>query len=174
MNMEHNLRNQVMKPLIVIPLFNHAKTLRDVAERCLKYGEVLIVDDGSTDNGLAEISDLAVATISHTKNKGKGQAILTAADYAIGQGKTHIVTIDADGQHFPEDIPLFLEAIKKNSETILVGSRDFNGPNVPGASKFGRNFSNFWLRVQTGSKLGDVQSGFRAYPLEIFTVVKNI
>ncbi len=162
-----------VKPLIVIPVYNHGRTLRDVAQRSLKFGEVLIVDDGSTDKGLETVRDLELEIVSHTMNSGKGQAILTAAQKAEELGKTHIITIDADGQHFPEDIPAFLAAIKKNPEAIFVGSRNFEGQNVPGASKFGRSFSNFWLRIQTGTKLSDVQSGFRAYPVEIFPVIKT-
>lgn len=162
-----------IKPLIVIPVYNHGETLRDVAKQAMSYADVLIVDDGSTDNALSEIHDLDLTVISHDENLGKGQAILTAAEKAQELEKTHIITIDADGQHFPEEIPAFLEAIKKSPETIFVGSRNFTGQNVPGSSKFGRSFSNFWLRVQTGIKLGDVQSGFRAYPLEIFSVIKT-
>ncbi|WP_320173243.1 DUF2062 domain-containing protein [Maridesulfovibrio sp.] len=162
-----------VKPLIVIPVYNHGATLRDVARRAMNYGEVLIVDDGSTDGGSDKIRDLDLTVISHNENLGKGQAILTAANKAREMGKTHIITIDADGQHFPEDLPIFLEAITQSPEAIFVGSRNFEGQNVPGASKFGRSFSNFWLRVQTGTKLSDVQSGFRAYPLEIFSVIKT-
>lgn len=167
------LTGATIKPLIVIPVFNHGKTLRDVARRCLTYGEVLIVDDGSTDDGLSTVRDLELTVVSHSENAGKGQAILTAAEKACELGKTHIITIDADGQHFPEDIPAFIVAINESPETIFVGSRNFTGQNVPGASKFGRSFSNFWLRVQTGTKLSDVQSGFRAYPVEIFPVIKT-
>ncbi|MFW5501544.1 MAG: DUF2062 domain-containing protein [Maridesulfovibrio sp.] len=162
-----------VKPLIVIPVYNHGATLREVARRALNYGEVLIIDDGSTDGGSDKVRDLDLTVVSHSENLGKGQAILTAADKARELGKTHIITIDADGQHFPEDLPIFLEAIEQSPEAIFVGSRNFEGQNVPGASKFGRSFSNFWLRVQTGIKLSDVQSGFRAYPLEIFSVVNT-
>lgn len=162
-----------VKPLIVIPVYNHGSTLRDVARRAMNYGEVLIVDDGSSDGGPGEVRDLDLTVISHDENLGKGQAILTAAEKARELGKTHIITIDADGQHFPEEIPNFIAAIRQSPEAIFVGSRNFAGQDVPGASKFGRSFSNFWLRVQTGIKISDVQSGFRAYPLEIFEVVKT-
>ncbi|WP_321405154.1 DUF2062 domain-containing protein [Maridesulfovibrio sp.] len=162
-----------IKPLIVIPVYNHGSTLRDVAERALKHGEVLILDDGSTDGGPDAVEDMDLTVISHDENLGKGQAILTAAEKARELGKTHIITIDADGQHFPEEIPKFIKAIQQSPETIFVGSRNFEGQNVPGAAKFGRSFSNFWLRVQTGIKINDVQSGFRAYPLEIFSVAKT-
>ncbi|WP_432737385.1 DUF2062 domain-containing protein [Maridesulfovibrio sp. FT414] len=161
------------KPLIVIPVYNHGTTLRDVAIRAMKYCDVLIVDDGSTDCGSDNICDLELTLVRHNENLGKGQAIITAAKKALELGNTHIITIDADGQHFPEEIPLFIEAIQQYPEAIFVGSRNFKVQNVPGASRFGRSFSNFWLRVQTGKKVSDVQSGFRAYPLEIFSIIKT-
>lgn len=161
-----------MRSLVVIPVFNHGATLRSVVCGVLQYhSAVLVIDDGSTDNCLATISDLPVHVLQHKKNLGKGQAILTASQEAERMGKTHIITIDADGQHYPKDIPAFLEAIKKSPQSIIVGSRDFSTGNVPGASKFGRSFSNFWLHVQTGKKLLDVQCGFRAYPVHVFQAI---
>lgn len=174
MTIKKELLELMVNPLVVIPIYNHGKTLRNIAERSLATGyDVLIVDDGSTDDGVNTVRDLPVSIITHKQNKGKGQAILTAANEAKILGKTHIITIDSDGQHFPEEIPLFVTAINKSPRAIIIGCRDFNGENIPNSSKFGRNFSNFWLRVQTGIKISDVQSGFRAYPVEIFPVLKT-
>lgn len=154
--------------LVVVPLYNHGGTVRDVVQRCLKqHQHVLIVDDGSSDGGAQNLADLPVALLHHEDNCGKGQAILTAADYARQHGFSHLVTIDADAQHHPEDLPLFFTAIEAEPLAIYVGLRDFASANIPKSSRFGRQFSNFWLRVETGCKLGDVQSGFRAYPLQV-------
>lgn len=154
--------------LVVIPVYNHGGTLRSVVERVLAlHRHVLVVDDGSTDLPPGALSDLPVRVIRHDRNRGKGAAIRTGAREAREMGMTHIVTIDADGQHDPADLPVFLKAIGEDGNAIVVGVRDFNTPNVPGSSRFGRKFSNFWLRVQTGVALADVQSGFRAYPLAV-------
>lgn len=162
------------KILVVIPVYNHGPTLRSVVEGVLSiHPDVLVVDDGSMDNGIETISDLPAQIVRHELNQGKGQAILTAAETARSQGKTHIITLDADGQHFPSEIPAYIEAIRAEPRALIVGARDFSGPNIPGSSKFGREFSNFWLRVQTGEKLSDVQCGFRAYPLAIFDAIKT-
>lgn len=174
-----------VSPLIVVPVYNHAGSLRRVAAGALCHGPVLVVDDGSTDMpavpghesltpmrpeafpGEHPLRGLPVYYTRHARNMGKGRAILTGADFAARLGNSHIITIDADGQHDPEDIPAFLEAVTADPLAIFVGRRDFNTPNVPGGSRFGRAFSNFWFRVQTGKDVGDSQSGFRAYPLAV-------
>lgn len=158
----------VAQVMVVIPLYNHGATVRDVALRCLRHHpHVVVVDDGSNDGGADTLTDLPLTIIRHQVNRGKGAAILSAAAEAGQRGCSHIITVDADGQHLPEDLPLFLQAISSAPMAIYVGWRDFAVANVPTSSRFGRQFSNFWLRVETGCKLADVQSGFRAYPLAV-------
>ena len=157
------------KILITIPLYNHEKTVLNVIRRCKKIHEdILVIDDGSTDLKQNHFKDINIKLIRHDRNLGKGAAIMTAAREALKLGMTHIVTIDADLQHKPEEFLLFKEAILTSPETLYVGKRDFTSSEIPGASKFGRSFSNFWFRIQTGQSTGDAQSGFRAYPLFVF------
>ncbi len=159
--------------LVVVPVYNHAATLRGVVSGILAvHDQVLVVDDGSTDLVPDALDGLKVRLIRHRKNRGKGAAIRTGARAARDMGMTHIITIDADGQHDPADIPLFVEAVTKDRNALIVGARDFNTAHVPSSSRFGRTFSNFWLRVQTGVILSDVQSGFRAYPLAVLENLK--
>lgn len=154
--------------LVAVPVYNHAPTLRAVVLGLLeRHPHVLVVDDGSDDLEPEVLAGLPVRMVRHGRNRGKGAAIRTAALEARRQDMSHIVTIDADGQHDPADLPLFLEAVAADPLAVIVGARDFNTENVPGSSRFGRAFSNFWLRVQTGVILSDVQSGYRAYPLNV-------
>ncbi|MDO4767556.1 MAG: DUF2062 domain-containing protein [Pseudomonadota bacterium] len=154
--------------LVAVPVYNHASTLRAVVLGLLeRHPHVLVVDDGSDDLEPEVLAGLPVRMVRHGRNRGKGAAIRTAALEARRQDMSHIVTIDADGQHDPADLPLFLEAVAADPLAVIVGARDFNTENVPGSSRFGRAFSNFWLRVQTGVILSDVQSGYRAYPLNV-------
>ncbi len=154
--------------LIVIPVYNHSATLREVVERALKaHDRVLVVDDGSTDQGAGVLVGLPVRVVRHDKNRGKGKAIITAAREAHSMGVTHIITLDADGQHNPAEIDRFFLAIEEYPKALLVGKRDFQAAGAPLSRRFGRAFSNFWFRVQTGRKIGDSQSGFRAYPLDV-------
>jgi uncharacterized protein (DUF2062 family) len=162
-----------VKILIVIPVYNHAASLRQVVERALAvHPEVLVVDDGSRDRPLDTLHGLKVRMAGHPVNQGKGAAIMTAARLARGLGMSHIVTIDADGQHDPADFPRFAAMLAAEPPAIVVGARNFDTANVPGSSRFGRKFSNFWLRLQTGKTLSDTQSGFRAYPLAVLDGLK--
>jgi glycosyltransferase involved in cell wall biosynthesis len=152
----------------VIPVFNHASTLYEVVGRALDvHDEVIVVDDGSTDQGVDSIRDLAVRVIQHPVNYGKGAAILTGAREARRIDMTHIVTIDADGQHDPADFERFVPLLLREPGSIVLGNRLFEGTRVGTWSRFGRKFSNFWVRVQTGEALKDTQSGFRAYPIAV-------
>ncbi|MDR2726547.1 MAG: DUF2062 domain-containing protein [Deltaproteobacteria bacterium] len=172
--------------LIAVPVYNHATTLRGVVTGALAHGPVLVVDDGSSDMEAVSIPSgspsimaehafpathplhgLPVYYARHPVNRGKGKAILTAAAIARELDMSHIITLDADAQHDPADIPSFIRAMRAHPLTLFVGMRDFDTPNVPRSSRFGRAFSNFWYRVQTSHVLGDTQSGFRAYPLAV-------
>jgi glycosyltransferase involved in cell wall biosynthesis len=161
--------------LIVIPVYNHPDTVRDVVSRCRKYlTDILVVDDGSDEDVAALLADLDVKVIRHERNRGKGQAILTAARYARENNKTHVLTIDADGQHYPEQIPDFIESANNHPDSIIMGVRDFSASGAPFGSRFGRAFGNFWVRIQTGIKVKDIQSGFRVYPVFVLNNLKYL
>jgi len=164
-------RNSI-KIIVLIPVYNHSETIRDVVIDTMDYQhDVMVVDDGSDIEVAGILSGLDVTVVRHTRNMGKGTAILTGASKAHSMGYTHIITIDADGQHDPADLPKMISAAEKNPQSIIVGKRAFEKADVPGPSVFGRSFSNFWLRVQTGQSVGDTQSGFRAYPLAILNML---
>ena len=159
--------------IVVIPVYNHSSTLRDVVIRSLKiHDRVMVVDDGSSDGGVDTLAGLEVDIVRHSKNFGKGAAILSAAKKALRSGMTHMVTVDADGQHDPDDLRHFIPELEAHPDAIIVGKRDFNGAYVPASSRVGRSISNFWLRVETGRSLGDAQSGFRAYPIDLLRQLK--
>ena len=163
------MRFDPQKVMVVIPLFNHAASVRKVAKGVLAVHEqLMVVDDGSTDDGAGAVAGLPLRLLRHRRNRGKGAALMTAAREALRLGMTHIITLDADGQHDPADIPRMLQTMAQNPHAVVVGKRNFNADEVPVASRLGRQFSNFWLRLQTGRSVGDTQSGFRGYPLVLF------
>ena len=157
--------------LVVIPVYNHGATLRAVAEGALAvHPHLLVLDDGSDSPVEPLLSGLDLKVIRHEENRGKGAAIRSAALYASEQGFSHIITIDADGQHEPAELPRFLSKIKETPGAFIVGARDFINSTcsvgcIPLASIFGRKFSEFWMFLQTGKRVDDMQSGYRAYPV---------
>ena len=171
--MRHDTKLENVNFGIIIPVYNHSKTLRQVVVQALAVNEaVTVVDDGSTDEGIDVLAGLNVRILQHSRNHGKGAAILTAARAYRRLGMTHVVTLDADGQHNPVDFRCFIPAVRSDPSAIVVGKRIFEGMKVPGLTRFGRHFSNFWLRLQTGQSLGDTQSGFRVYPLVVLEQLK--
>lgn len=153
--------------LVVIPVYNHAGTLRQVAEGVLaRHPHLLVLDDGSAAPVAPLLEGLPLSIMRHATNRGKGAAIMSAARWAGERGYSHLVTIDADGQHDPAELPKFLQAIQAAPQAFMVGARDFkNAQDVPFSSRFGRAFSEFWAFIQTGRRVSDMQSGYRAYPV---------
>jgi glycosyltransferase involved in cell wall biosynthesis len=152
---------------ILIPVYNHAEGIVSVIERARPLAfPIWVVDDGSTDGTTACLRNVAgITALRHEKNLGKGAAILTG--FAALQGTADwAITLDADGQHDPQDIPGLIRSIPQGLRPIVVGSRDgMSGADVPWTSRFGRKFSNFWVRTAGGPVLSDTQSGMRVYPL---------
>lgn len=152
---------------IIIPTYNNCRTVADVVARSLAVcRDVIVVNDGSTDLTAQVLDESGAVVLTHERNRGKGMALKTGLRYAASHGYTHAVTIDADGQHFPEDIPLLTEASDHNPEDMIVGCRNLTSDNMPRGNTFANRFSNFWFRLQTTQKLDDTQSGFRIYPLD--------
>lgn len=163
----------ILRALVVVPVYNHGKTLRAVVEGCLREGHpVLVVDDGSTDGGLATVADLPILRHRLEVNQGKGEAILAAAAIARQDGFEAIVTLDADGQHDPVDARALLEDATGAWPCLVIGNRRMDSDTVPTSSLFGRAFSNFWVRLECGKTLPDTQSGFRIYPVEFLVATR--
>ena len=152
---------------IVIPVYNHGPMIEAVIKKALGLNlPVIVVDDGSTDSTSDCINNIGgIVVLRHRENRGKGAAILTGFDRASDIADWAI-TIDADGQHHPQDALDLMRAITENTRPLVVGMRQgMAGRAVPWTSRFGRKFSNFWVKISGGPAMTDSQSGFRIYPL---------
>lgn len=160
-----------MRLLVLIPTYNNALTVCDIVQRSVAvWPEVLVVDDGSTDDTLPRLralqQDIAFEILTYVQNRGKGGALKAGFQWAKECGYTHVLTLDADGQHYPEDATVLIEASRQHPEALIVGSRSFTDKNMQGGSVFANKFSNFWFTVQTLRKIPDTQTGYRLYPLD--------
>lgn len=158
-----------MKPCVIIPCYNHAATVAQVVRGAQAHCPVIVVDDGST----VPLPALAGCQIHRLeRNSGKGAALRAGFQLASELGYTHVITMDADGQHFPEDLPKFLEAARTNPDAMLVGVRDFIAAGCPTHRRRSNAVSTFWFWTETGVRLGDTQCGFRCYPLALTRQLK--
>lgn len=152
----------------IVPTYNNAGTILDVLRRVhQQMRDIIVVADGCTDETVALLNtlDFPITIVNHTLNKGKGEALRSGFRKALEIGFDYAITIDADGQHYPEDIPLLLSAHDVHPDALIIGSRQFTDQNMSAKSKLANRFSNFWFRLQTTINLPDTQTGFRLYPL---------
>lgn len=155
---------------VIIPTYNNARTIADVTERALAQClDVIVVCDGCTDDTLSELRQLTTqpVIVELKQNQGKGHALREGFRYALDHGFAYAITLDGDGQHYPEDIAQLLKANQKHPGALIVGERkNLENADRSGGSKFANKFSNFWFFVQTGCWLNDTQTGYRLYPLK--------
>jgi len=157
-----------IRPAALIPTLNNCNTRREVVEGTLRaIPDVLVVDDGSSDSTAEILAAMGnrIRVLRHPTNLGKGRALRDGFEHLLAAGFTHAISLDSDGQHFPEDISVFLAAVQRAPGSLAIGQRDLNGAGAPRKSRFGLWFSNTALRCLGGARLGDSQCGFRSYPL---------
>lgn len=171
--MEPNVCRQEMKQLgciVILPTYNNARTLLQVINDVRLFCEdIMVVNDGSTDDThdiLAAESGICLVEYPDGKNRGKGHALKTGLRKAIEMGFRYAITLDSDGQHYADDIPVLVEQIKQTPEALIIGARNLQADGMPGKNTFANKFSNFWFKVETLQTLADTQSGYRLYPLE--------
>ena len=149
-----------MSVTIIIPAYNEEKTITQIIEKSKKYGDVIVVDDASIDKTYELAKKSGVNVITNKINRGLGYSIRKGIKQALKTKTEIIITIDADGQHNSEDIPLFIEKIKQGYEFVL-GQRDLS--KYPFIKKIGNFFLDITTNFISGTKLKDTQSGFRAF-----------
>lgn len=160
-----------MKYCWVIPHFNHAEEFVRFFPELVATGlPCIIVDDGSDAANLTVIDSLLASDdntylIMHSHNRGKGAAVITACYFARTMGFTHVIQIDADGQHKPQDVRRFIATSEAHPAAIISGYPVFDD-SVPKVRKYGRRVSTFWVMLETMSVIvKDVLCGYRVYPL---------
>lgn len=165
------------KLAVLIPTYNNIGTLAGVIDGVLRHTKnIIVVNDGSTDGTEALLKDYLdkneIHLVSYPVNQGKGWALRQGFTRALQLGYDYVISIDSDGQHFPEDLNAFIQKLEETGPALIIGARNMNQSSVPGKSSFGNKFSNFWFWVETGIKAPDTQSGYRLYPVRLMEGTK--
>lgn len=149
---------------VAIPAFDAERWLRTVVEKSLAQVEnVVVIDDGSRDD-TARVATLAGARVLTVPvNKGKGNALRLAFDVLFGRGFGAVVTLDADGQHIPAEIPKLIDTWRQTGAGLVLGTRDHLFAQMSPARRFANTFSSRLISTVAGQTMLDIQTGFRLY-----------
>ncbi|MBW2980337.1 glycosyltransferase family 2 protein [Candidatus Woesearchaeota archaeon] len=161
-----------MKILVIVPCYNAGKFIADTIADIKRYqGNILVIDDGSTDNSYGVIKKIkGIKILRHKHNKGKGAALKTGFKHAVKNNFDAVITIDADGQHKASDIPKFVDKISRFD--IIVGSRMHNVRNMPLRRILANSLSSFIVSRKCRQKVPDSQSGYRLIKKDVIKDVK--
>jgi hypothetical protein len=161
--------------VVVIPCLDGAATIGEVVRGARACSlPVIVVDDGSSD-GSGALAEAAGATVlRHAANQGKGAALASGFACAARLGAAAVLTMDADGQHDPAEIPALLAAHAADASALVLGVRSFDPAAMPRRSRIGNRISTWWISRFAGRRYRDTQSGFRIYPRALYAEVKLI
>lgn len=157
---------------MLIPTYNNHATLLRVLKEVQKYTRnLIVVNDGSTDATAQILENTQDMEVIHIpENKGKGNALKTGFRAAGQLGYDYAISMDSDGQHFPDDLKVFLDTLEdhlpQEPNLLIIGARKMDDPSVPDKSSIGNHFSTLTYWLETGIKLTDTQCGYRLYPLK--------
>jgi glycosyltransferase involved in cell wall biosynthesis len=156
-----------MRTCALIPAFNEAPYIANVVERARQHvEEVVVIDDGSSD-ATADLARAAGATcLQLPVNRGKASALRAGIVYAREQDFTHVITLDGDGQHLPEDIPVMVRVAEETGADLVIGARCFERALMPRSRYFSNTVGSRLASVLVGCKIRDSQSGFRLFRLD--------
>jgi uncharacterized protein (DUF2062 family) len=151
---------------VVIPVYNHGLTVQRVVRGAKARLPVIVVNDGSTDDTAKVLAaEAAITVVALPRNQGKAAALRAGFEQAGQMGFTHVITIDADGQHSTDALPDFVAACQHQPEAFIIGVRDLKSARAPFPRRFSNELSTFWFKFETGVRLSDTQCGYRCYPL---------
>ena len=153
------------RPFIVMPCLNEARAIRDLLEGVLAHcRDVIVVDDGSSDDTAAIVAQLPVTLLRHPERRGKGEALRSGFREALRRGASGVLTMDGDGQHDPADIPRMLAAARAHPGALIIGARMLAREHQPEGRRRANDFADWGISWGCGRPVADTQSGQRWYP----------
>lgn len=163
---------------VIIPEYNPDEKIYEILKdlKTNEYTKIIVINDGSKSTEIFEKIEEDVTIITHEKNEGKGQALKTGFQYVLDNFNDIIgvITVDADGQHLIQDINKIYKKIVKDTDSVILGSRNLKDKNVPFRSKIGNLTFSKILEKRTKIKITDTQTGLRAIPIQYLKDFINI
>src|SRR4030067_776827 len=164
-----------MKLCVVIPAYNAEDTVGDVVTGSKKYlQDVIVIDDGSVDNTAVAAEAAGAVVIRQSENLGKGDALKTGFRYAIEKNYDAVITIDADGQHYPDEMPKFIDKYKEGGQQIIVGSRMHAKSYMPKYRYRCNIVGVILISVAARQYIADTQSGNRLYEVKGLSLLRHV
>lgn len=164
--------------VVIIPAYNPDEKIYEILKdlKTNEYTKIIVINDGSKSTEIFEKIEEDVTIITHEKNEGKGQALKTGFQYVLDNFNDIIgvITVDADGQHLIQDINKIYKKIVKDTDSVILGSRNLKDKNVPFRSKIGNLTFSKILEKRTKIKITDTQTGLRAIPIQYLKDFINI
>jgi glycosyltransferase involved in cell wall biosynthesis len=157
---------------VVIPAFREEARINPVVRAVRERGcDVVVVDDGSDDRTAEVARQAGAAVVVHPQNQGKGVALNSGFQYAVERHYDGVITMDADGQHDPDEIPKFLEAYVRTGIPVLIGNRMANAEAMPRIRRWTNRFMSWMLSRAMGQYIPDTQCGYRFYRCDVLPFI---
>ena len=151
-----------MRVCIVIPTYNESTGIGKVIQQIHKRElEVIVIDDGSTDDTVGISQDCGATVLSNAKNQGKGFSLIRGLRYTLDKNFDAVITMDGDGQHCPEDIPRFIQKAESSDAGIIIGNRMHNSQGMPFIRILTNKFMSWFISKLINRRIPDTQCGFR-------------
>jgi Glycosyltransferases involved in cell wall biogenesis len=155
--------------MALIPGYQEGPRIAAVVEAARRHLPVVVVDDGSTDDTAARAEEAGATVLRQIPNAGKGAALRAGFRYALEHDTEAVITLDADGQHDPDEIPAFLRIHEASRPALVIGRRDF--ASMPLVRRFSNTFGGLVLSAAMGQAVPDNQSGYRLIGRQLMTVL---
>ena len=158
---------------LCIPAYNAGRTVGEVVKSCREVvSDVVVIDDGSRDETAAVAKSDGAEVVCHPKNRGKGGALKTGFAWALEHGFDAVITLDADGQHLPREIPKFLRHREETRADLIIGGRAHLFGEMLPRRRMANRFSAWSIAKASGTRITDSQSGFRLYSANLLRNVR--
>ena len=161
------------KALIIVPAYNAAQTVGDVIRSCREFvSNSVAINDGSRDETAGAAMTAGAEVVTHPINRGKGAALKTGFAWALERGYDIVITLYADGQHLPREIPKFLRAREETHADLIIGGRSHLFGEMLPRRRMANRFSAWSISKASGKRITDSQSGFRLYSANLLRNIR--